>query len=102
MAIDLVPLPLPASIAAAKFEKLGIEFGREVKGIDPGNLSDEDFKKISDHLYTVRFLLIYWNISELFGIAWCPSFQERQVDAKAAIGPYTGVSLSSLPVFKTS
>ena len=50
MAIDLAPLPLPASADASKFQ----EFGREVKGVDPGNLTEEQFKTISDSLYKVQ------------------------------------------------
>ena len=49
MAIELVPLPLPASADASKFA----EFGREVRGVDPGNLSDDLFKEVSDALYKV-------------------------------------------------
>lgn len=50
MAIDLAPLPLPASADPSKFT----EFGREVKGVDPGNLSPEQFKEIEELLYKVR------------------------------------------------
>ncbi|EAU92439.1 alpha-ketoglutarate dependent xanthine dioxygenase [Coprinopsis cinerea okayama7 len=53
MAIELVPLPLPASADASKFA----DFGREVKGVDPGNLTDDDFKKIHDGLYKHGILL---------------------------------------------
>ena len=49
MAIEFVPLPLPASADASKFA----EFGREVRGVDPGNLSDDLFKEVSDALYKV-------------------------------------------------
>jgi hypothetical protein len=49
MAIELSPLPLPASADPSKFS----EFGREVKGVDPGKLSEEDFKQIHDLLYKV-------------------------------------------------
>lgn len=50
MAIELTPLPLPASADASKFA----EFGREVKGVDPGTLSPEQFLEIQEALYTVR------------------------------------------------
>ena len=50
MAIELVPLPLPESADASKFS----EFGREVKNVDPGTLSPEQFKEIEELLYKVR------------------------------------------------
>lgn len=53
MAIELVPLPLPASADASKFA----DFGREVKGIHPGTLTPEQFKEIQDALYRVCYIL---------------------------------------------
>lgn len=50
MAIELVSLPLPASADASKFA----DFGREVKGIEPGSLTPEQFEEIRDALYKVR------------------------------------------------
>jgi len=50
MAIELAPLPLPASADASKFA----DFGREVKGIDPAKLTPEQFKEVEDALYRVR------------------------------------------------
>lgn len=52
MAIELVPLPLPESADASKFS----DFGREVKNLNPGTLSPEQFKEIEQALYTVRNL----------------------------------------------
>jgi hypothetical protein len=52
MAIELVSLPLPASADASKFA----DFGKEVKGVDPGNLTPEQFAVIQDALYKVRQL----------------------------------------------
>jgi xanthine dioxygenase len=52
MAIELVSLPLPASADASKFT----DFGKEVKGVDPGNLTPEQFAVIHDALYKVRQL----------------------------------------------
>ncbi|KAF8333240.1 uncharacterized protein EI90DRAFT_3053541 [Cantharellus anzutake] len=49
MAIELVPLPLPASANPAYFS----EFGREVRGVDPGNIDTETFKEIEELLYKV-------------------------------------------------
>ncbi|KAG6335453.1 hypothetical protein ID866_3627 [Astraeus odoratus] len=53
MTIELVPLPLPASADPSKF----IDFGREVKGVEPGNLSPEQFADVSDALYKHSALL---------------------------------------------
>lgn len=50
MAIDVAPLPLPPSADPSKF----VDFGREVKGVDPGQLTDEQFKEIQELLYKVR------------------------------------------------
>jgi xanthine dioxygenase len=49
MAIELAPLPLPPSADPSRFQ----EFGREVKGVDPGNLSPAQFKEIETLLYKV-------------------------------------------------
>lgn len=51
MAIELVPLPLPPSADPSKF----VEFGREVKGVDPATLDpgSERFTEIHDALYKV-------------------------------------------------
>ncbi|KAI0082139.1 Clavaminate synthase-like protein [Panus rudis PR-1116 ss-1] len=53
MAIELSPLPLPKSSDASKFA----DFGREVKGVKPGELSPEEFKEIHDLLYKHDVLL---------------------------------------------
>lgn len=50
MAIELIPLPLPASADVSKFA----DFGREVKGINPGALTPEQFQEIREALYKVR------------------------------------------------
>jgi hypothetical protein len=50
MAIELVPLPLPASADPSKFA----DFGREVKGVHPGTLTPEQFGEIQEALYKVR------------------------------------------------
>jgi hypothetical protein len=54
MAIEIVPLPLPASADASKFK----DFGREVKGVKPGELTPEQFEDIRDALYRVG--TIWW------------------------------------------
>lgn len=49
MAIELTPLPLPASADASKFAN----FGREVVGLHPGKLTPEQLKEVQDALYKV-------------------------------------------------
>ncbi|KAK0209244.1 hypothetical protein DFS33DRAFT_1308671 [Desarmillaria ectypa] len=53
MAIEFVPLPLPASADPSKFTT----FGRQVKGVDPGNFTSEQFHEIRDALYKHDALL---------------------------------------------
>ena len=50
MAIEVLPLPLPPSVDASKFA----DFGREVKGVNPGSLTDDQFKEIAELLYKVN------------------------------------------------
>ena len=49
MTIELTPLVLPASADASKFA----DFGREVKGVNPGTLTPEQFQEIQEALYKV-------------------------------------------------
>lgn len=51
--VEFLSLPLPPSADASKFEN----FGKEVKGIDLGNLTPETFKTIEEALYKVRLML---------------------------------------------
>ncbi|KDQ31466.1 hypothetical protein PLEOSDRAFT_1096284 [Pleurotus ostreatus PC15] len=53
MAIELLPLPLPASADASKFN----DFGREVKGVSPGTLSEEELEQVKEALYKHDVLL---------------------------------------------
>ncbi|KAI3619179.1 alpha-ketoglutarate dependent xanthine dioxygenase [Moniliophthora roreri] len=53
MAIELSPLPLPETADASKFA----DFGRVVKGVDPGNLTPEQFEQVTDALYKHDALL---------------------------------------------
>ena len=50
MAIQVVPLPVPPTADAAALK----DFGREVKGVNPGALNPEQFKEVHDLLYKVR------------------------------------------------
>jgi hypothetical protein len=49
MTIELTPLALPASADASKFA----DFGREVKGVNPGTLTPEQFLEVQEALYMV-------------------------------------------------
>jgi hypothetical protein len=53
MAIELVPIPLPPSADTSKF----VDFGREVKGVNPGVLTPGEFKEVQDALYKVFLIL---------------------------------------------
>ena len=61
MAIEVAPLPLPPSADPSKFA----EFGREVRGINPGTLTPEQFKEIEELLYKVCIrspeMRTYWS-----------------------------------------
>ena len=60
MTIELIPLALPASADASKFA----DFGREVKGVNPGILTTEQFQEIQEALYKVcRYLPSQLNFS---------------------------------------
>ncbi|KAG6380699.1 Clavaminate synthase-like protein [Boletus reticuloceps] len=58
MAIELTPLPLPASADPSYF----VEFGREVKGVNPGELTPAQFSEIHDALYK-HGTLLFRNVS---------------------------------------
>jgi alpha-ketoglutarate-dependent taurine dioxygenase len=47
--VETVPLTLPPSADPSKFSN----FGRQVIGVDPGNLSPSDFAEIQQLLYKV-------------------------------------------------
>ena len=49
MAIEVLPLPIPPTVDAQKLK----DFGREVKGVNPGSLTPEEFKEVHDLLYKV-------------------------------------------------
>ncbi|KAH7886292.1 Clavaminate synthase-like protein [Phlebopus sp. FC_14] len=53
MAIELAPLPLPPSADPSKF----VDFGRQVKGVNPGEFTPELFAEIRDALYKHGALL---------------------------------------------
>ena len=49
MAIEVLPLPVPPTADAAMLK----DFGREVKGVNPGALTPAEFKEVHDLLYKV-------------------------------------------------
>ena len=49
MTIETFPLPLPPTADPSEFK----DFGREVKGVHPGRLTDEEFEEIEQLLYKV-------------------------------------------------
>jgi xanthine dioxygenase len=51
MTIETEPLPLPPSADPSRFST----FGRQVIGLDPGNLTPSDFAEIQDLLYRVIY-----------------------------------------------
>lgn len=53
MAIELLPLSLPESADASRFQN----FGREVKGLHPGKLTPEQLEDIKQALYNYDILL---------------------------------------------
>lgn len=53
MAIETVPLTLPPSADASKFA----DFGREVKGVNPGSFTPDEFKELEQLLYKVLWFI---------------------------------------------
>ncbi|KAE9394487.1 Clavaminate synthase-like protein [Gymnopus androsaceus JB14] len=58
MTIELAPLPLPTTTDPSKFGN----FGREVKGINPGDCTPEQLEEIKQALYT-HDALLFRNVS---------------------------------------
>lgn len=72
MAIEVVPLPIPHSADHSKF----VDFGREVKGVDPGNFSSEQFQEIRELLFKVS----YWKALLVFFFFFMYSSITRSFD----------------------
>lgn len=49
MTMEVAPIPLPLSADPSYFE----DFGREIRNVDVGNLTAEQFREISNLLYKV-------------------------------------------------
>ncbi len=80
MAIELIPLPLPASADASKF----ISFGRQVKGVNPGSLTPEEFEQVKEALYKVRGRCTRSHLTDL-ATARCSLIPRCRVIARAAV-----------------
>jgi hypothetical protein len=72
MAIELVSLPLPATADASKFA----DFGREVRGVDPGSLNSEQFEEVRKALYKVCLSRRYGIISQTIDFSTTHSYSE--------------------------
>lgn len=91
MAIETVPLPLPPTADPSKFK----DFGREVRGVHPGRLTDEEFKEIEQLLYKVRVVPSISRISSCLlarRAARRTPLQERRSLARGTVQPYEGTS----------
>lgn len=79
MAIQLSSLPLPETADPSKFA----DFGREVKGVDPGTMSPEQFEQVKEALYKVCYLSARanWVIEYSPNPARCSSVPRRPFDA---------------------
>lgn len=64
MTIEVTSLPLPPTADPSKFA----EFGREVKGVNPGTLTAEQFKEIEELLYKVCSAL---NLERVLHLTLC-------------------------------
>ena len=58
MNIELVPLPIPATASPL------VKFGREVKGVHPGNLGPEQFRLVEEALYKVGIMESFYAIEK--------------------------------------
>lgn len=68
MAIEVAALPLPPSADPSKFA----DFGREVKGVNPGTLTPEQFQEIRELLFKVSNMLLCGLVP---GIGYCDLVQ---------------------------
>lgn len=85
MSVQVAPLPLPPSADPSKF----VDFGREVIGLDAGNLTPEQFKQVEELLYKVCETILRSDTRVLIAshhpIAQCPLVPQHLVIARAAI-----------------
>lgn len=93
MAIQVAPLPLPASADPSKFK----DFGREVKGVDVGNLSPEQFKEVEQLLYKVGGLPLRdeGGLTKNPPVAQRPPVSQHHLIARTAVRIDQGACLDS-------
>lgn len=61
MTIEFLPIPLPPTADASKLS----EFGREVRGFDPGkDWTEDEFREVEEGLYKVCFVSFLCTILE--------------------------------------
>jgi hypothetical protein len=79
MTIQTIPLTLPPSADPSRF----IDFGREIIGVNPANLSTSDFAEIQQLLYKVRIFPRGYSGLEhsliFSSSSTTPSFSETQI-----------------------
>ncbi len=85
MAIETAPLPVPPTADASKLK----DFGREVKGVDPGVLTPGEFQEVHDLLYKVLSMLDARELSLL--TVSVPRIARRS--ALPERGPYSGAAV---------
>ena len=92
MAIETLPLPVPPTADAQKLK----EFGREVKGVNPGELTPEQFKEVHDLLYKVSAPVLERHLTSLKHnrVARRPAFSRCGSHAFPAICPHQGLMIS--------
>ncbi|KAJ7734141.1 Clavaminate synthase-like protein [Mycena metata] len=99
MIIALKPLPLPASADASNFT----QFGREVLGVDPANLTSEQFGEVREALYK-HDVLVFRNVvltpkqQYAFTKAFDPAFEKdghKERTKKSLLGPF--IPIPSVP-----
>lgn len=100
MAIEILPLPLPPSADPSKFK----DFGREVKGIHPGRLTDEEFKEVEQLLYKVcisQVLSISSCLLPVCSEAWRAALQKYRSLTRGAVQAHEGVSDTDIIILVT-
>lgn len=101
MAVEVVPIPLPPSVDKARFSP---EFGREVKGVKAGELTEDQFKEVSDLLYRVSshttVLTLTATVCTDTFEARCTAFSGHGTDSRAAVCSHEGMSLVQFQTLK--
>ena len=90
MTIETVPLPLPATANPTKFA----DFSREVRGVNPGVLSRQQFREIEELLYKVQVSVPIRYYPSQWSIAFDPLVPGCGREPRAAI--WTGQGIKPL------